>query len=301
MNLNVLQYVIAVYEEKNITKAAQKLFIAQPTLSQSIRLLEEELGSYLFDRAKTPIETTEAGELFIQWAKQVLSSEQSLKNQMSIISEKAHRTLTIGISPNKTNQLLPEALKSFYALTSGCSVKLREDTSKELNFMLERDTVDLLIGQPCSNTIQFESIPLTNERILLAAPESYRMTVSHNGDYPSINISELADKPFILQSGNEQFVDMLYNLYKRIGKTPTIVLECQSPQTAHTMVSYNIGMTFISEVRLMNSRLPNVCYYILDDIPLRRIVAVTYRKDRPLSQDASTFISIVQNECPKFV
>ena len=94
---------------------------------------------------------------------------------------------------------------------------------------------------------------------------------------------------------------MLYNLYKLIGKTPNIVLECQSPQTAHTMVSYNIGMTFISEVRLMNSRLPNVCYYILDDIPLRRIVAVTYRKDRPLSKDASMFISIVQNECPKFV
>ena len=92
MNLTTLQYLIAVYEEKNMTKAAIKLFIAQPTLSQSIRTLEEELGVVLFDRNKTPLVATDAGEFVIQWARQLLTSEQYLRDRLNEISKKHKQT-----------------------------------------------------------------------------------------------------------------------------------------------------------------------------------------------------------------
>ncbi len=68
MNLNVLRYIIAVYEEKNMTRAAQKLYVAQPSLSQGIRSLERDLGVELFDRSTNPLNNL-AGEIFISWAK----------------------------------------------------------------------------------------------------------------------------------------------------------------------------------------------------------------------------------------
>ena len=84
MNWNQLQYVITIAEEKSITKAAQKLYISQPSLSASIRRIEARIGAPIFDRSTTPISLTECGEEYIACVKQILSIQNGFENYLNL-------------------------------------------------------------------------------------------------------------------------------------------------------------------------------------------------------------------------
>lgn len=156
MNLNVLRYIIAVCEEKNMTKAARKLFVTQPSLSQSISSLEDYLGVKLFDRSKTPLETTLAGETFVNWARNILLSEKLMLQKISDISADRFRKLVIGVSPQASNQLLASVLERFYANISGCFIELKEYVPENLYSFLDKGDVDLLIGRPNHNELLYK-------------------------------------------------------------------------------------------------------------------------------------------------
>jgi DNA-binding transcriptional LysR family regulator len=297
MNLNVLKYVVAVAEEKSVSRASRKLYVAQPSLSQSIRALEDDLGAKLFDRNKKPIQPTVAGEVFIHWAKEILSSNQRMREKISDISMNRLKKLTIGITPQRSKEIIPAVLQEFYASSAGCSVVLVERVSKVLESLLERDKIDLLIDHPHSNALHYVSIPIMKERILVAAPVAYGLTVIQSGRYPSVSLSELADKPFILLSGNKYIEDAFQEVFKRIGDTPSIILECLSPQVAHHMVSLETGITLIPEYNMIHNRLPGVSYYSINELPLTRMVGIVYRKDRILSEEAAIMIAIIRKKC----
>lgn len=96
MNFNKLRYVIVVAEERSITKAAKKLYISQPSLSQCIRSIEEDLGVDLFIRVKSSISLTQAGEAYIEWAKATLESAKQLQSRLEKIKAGVTRQLDIG-------------------------------------------------------------------------------------------------------------------------------------------------------------------------------------------------------------
>jgi DNA-binding transcriptional LysR family regulator len=202
LNDSTLRYVIAVYEEKSMTKAARNLFIAQPTLSQSIRVLEEDLGAKLFDRSKTPLAVTEAGEVFVHWARHVLLSELRMRKYLSEISSNRLRKLVVGTSPQICKEILPIVLQQFYAVTTGCSVILKDYGSSELKLLLEDDSIDFLLDQPHA---EYNCVPIAEETILLAPPSSFRFSAVRPGEYPSVRVLDLEDKPFIFLSDNEFF------------------------------------------------------------------------------------------------
>ena len=178
MNLNTLNYVITIAEEGNFTRAARKLFISQPTLSQSIQLLENQLGTRLFDRNSTPIKPTPAGEEYIAWARQVLDSEAQTMRRISDIVQNKDRSLVVGVSPYRSLRILPEVLKRFYAETEGnCRITLVEQRSSEYVRLMEEGKLDLLIDKPVSDDSPYEAVTLTEEKILLAVPEAYRLPV----------------------------------------------------------------------------------------------------------------------------
>lgn len=297
MNTNILRYVMAVHDEKSMTKAAKKLFVAQPSLSQSIRALEAELGVQLFDRRKTPIETTYAGEIFVNWAATVLVSERRMRSRIADIVSNRQRKLIIGVSSQRNMQTLSTILQRFYAVTTDCSIVIKECELNELEQLLEQDVIDIMVDEVCPDSSNFISIPIVRERVLLAAPDSYVFNIVEEGEYPSISISELADKPVVFLSLSKRFSDTLYDIYKRINATPYIVFECQNLLVAHSMVSINVGITLMPEYSINNSHLQNVKYYTLHECPITRTIGVTYRKDRAISKDAAVLISVIKEMC----
>lgn len=213
------------------------------------------------------------------------------------LSHTAQRKLVIGISSRKSSHFLRPVMSSFYERVVGCSVIVREHSSRELHSLLLRGSIEFLVDYPHPEWIQCQEIPILKERMLIAAPASMRFkAVDSNEKYPSISINELTDKPFILLSGHERFAQFMNNVFSRIGCSPHIVMECGSPEFAHDMVSEQIGITILSEFTLQKGRRPDVCYYTLSDYPLIRPTSVTYPKERILSDHAQLFISILQEE-----
>ena len=112
MNINQIKQVLTVAEERNFTNAAKKLFISQPSLSKSIKLLEEELGIELFER--NPIKPTYAGEIFISKAKKIISEFGELEIRMSDISNLSQTYMVIGIPSHRCYCFMPKILRELH-------------------------------------------------------------------------------------------------------------------------------------------------------------------------------------------
>jgi len=295
MNLNVLKYVIMVAEEKNMTKAAERLYISQPSLSQSIQSLEKELKVNIFDRSHSPIKLTYAGEQFVEWARQTLHTKNELMQKLSDISEDKQRCLVIGIAPNRSILMLTDVLKTFYLEVSGCSIILEERPVNELTAMLENETIDLLIDFPNSDTMQFTNIHIADEKILLAAPKSYVFNTNPGEDiYPLVQLSEINNKPIVMLAQEQYIGKITRGLFSINNTHPKLIMECNHIETAHLMVSKGAGITFVPELSAKEDMYSNVSYYEIADTILTRSISVVYRRNHYLTSDAQKFISIMQ-------
>ena len=110
-----LEYVLAIAEEQNLTRAARKLYISQPTLTLYLNRLEAELGVRLFDRGRTPIRLTDAGRYYIDKMKQIYYAELALRNDLRLVAD-PEQTLVIGIGQVRGHHWLPKLLPGFCGL-----------------------------------------------------------------------------------------------------------------------------------------------------------------------------------------
>ena len=115
MNFNTLRYVVAIAQERSFTLAAKRLHISQPSLSQSIKSLEERLGVILFDRTTIPLETTSAGKEYVEWAQQVLLSKPISIAIISDIRTSGQVQLRVGIPPHRSAFMLPQDYTECFA------------------------------------------------------------------------------------------------------------------------------------------------------------------------------------------
>lgn len=132
MELRQLQYTLQIAEERNFSRAADKLHIAQPSLSQQLSKLEHELGVKLFQRNTSTVELTHAGASFIEHARKIMDAVQQLRQEMDDISQLRAGRVVIGSMPITGSHLLPYVLPAFNAAYPDIQVTLLEDTSLNL-------------------------------------------------------------------------------------------------------------------------------------------------------------------------
>ena len=142
MQLTVLRYLIAAAEEGSFTRAAEKLYVAQPSLSQAIHALENELGVRLFQRTGRSVRLTPSGEACLKWARSVVSSEESMRTYIGS-APGGLRVMRIGASPYRSKELLPKAILRFSAQNPGCSVILRDESETNMYDLLDSGDLDL--------------------------------------------------------------------------------------------------------------------------------------------------------------
>lgn len=131
MNWNQLQYVITIAEEKSITKAAQKLYISQPSLSLSIQALEKETGIPLFERNRGEMKLTYAGSLFYEWAISTLHSHTQLEWKLGDIVSGSRTLIRLGLSPHRSERLLAPVLERFYSMYENCDIQIIEQPDRK--------------------------------------------------------------------------------------------------------------------------------------------------------------------------
>jgi LysR family transcriptional regulator, hydrogen peroxide-inducible genes activator len=287
MEFRQLLYAVQIAAEKNFSRAAEKLHIAQPSLSQQLAKLEKELGVMLFHRTTNSVEPTHAGETFVQKAQRILDLVEQLKSEMNDISQLHKGKLVVGTLPITGSHILPPVLPEFAKRYPGLEVTLVEDTSATLERLTAEGAVDFsLLSLPIDEQI-FDYQAFITEEISLALPENHRLAQSQQ----PIPVKELAGEQFIVLKKGQGFRQITMNICAQAGFEPSIVFESGNIETVQALVAAGMGVAFIPHMiaEAKKGRYVPIYKPLTDPVPSRTLI-VAKRRGRYLSKAAEAFI-----------
>ncbi|NCP84565.1 MAG: LysR family transcriptional regulator [Bacteroidetes bacterium] len=243
MNIQQLEYIIALDERKSFSKAAEMCFITQATLSTMVKKLEIELDLILFDRKTNPIITTDCGIEIIELAKQTLRSVNQIKELAKSIKGKIEGRITIGIIPTIANSLLPLFIKSMLEKYPNLYLEVKEITTNDILKKLKEGSLDVgILSTPVKHAEEFEEQILYYESLLV-----YGET-ANNKKYvlPQHLVNE---KIWLLEEGHclrDQFINLCSLNRKKLNAN--FKFESNSFETLLNMVDSFGGLTVIPEL-----------------------------------------------------
>ncbi|WP_127586568.1 LysR family transcriptional regulator [Paenibacillus koleovorans] len=289
MELRQLQYAIQIAAEKNFSRAAEKLHIAQPSLSQQLSKLEKEIGVLLFHRNTNAVELTHAGALFIEKAQKVIDMMEQIKQEMDDISHTRKGRLTVGTLPMTGSHILPLVLPVFQSRFPEIEVVLVEDSTLKLEQLTANGQTDLsLLTLPLfDDALSYQ--PLIDEEIILAMPPQHPLTLQPG----LLDMKQLEHEPFIVLKKGQGFRQIALDLCNQAGFSPNIVFESTNIETVQSLVAAGMGIAFVPSMfarRQWSDLSPK--YAQLTARPTRTLV-ISYRKGRYLSKAAEAFISTI--------
>ena len=285
MNWNQLQYVITIAEEKSITKAAQKLYISQPSLSLSIQALEKETGIPLFERNRGEMKLTYAGSLFYEWAISTLNSHTQLEWKLGDIVSGSRTLIRLGLSPHRSERLLAPVLERFYSMYENCDIQIIEQPTYILRQMLEEDKLDLILDISSPDTINYESELLVKESFVLAIPDSlcpFSDPSQKEEDIsatPQIHLPALSAIPFILLSEDHDLGKISRKICETAAFHPNIRCICTSSNTAFSLARRGMGIAFLPEIYARTTSFPDIHFFTPDHFHDTRDICAVYRKN----------------------
>ena len=291
MELLQLTYFLALAETEHVTKTAEKLMISQPTLSLTIRRLEEELGAELFDRNGRNIRLNENGRIFRSYAQNALHTLEAGVTDLRRRSDAVQHTISVGIqSPYVWQDLIGQfASQSQNYILSQRSV---EDDAFEQ--ALRNNSIDFYIGslQDLSEGAQtdvFETFTFARGRLCIIVPAA-----SPYAQRKSVKLAELSQESFICRPKAEVFQQYTNRLCEMAGFQPKVSM-ISDYTMREAMVAEGHGLSFSSTLAtrwLNDSRIRAVD--IEDDFAVR-LQQLIWLKDKPLTKGAKTFLSFVQD------
>lgn len=288
------KYVYEVYKERSFTKAAQNLYISQPSLSARIKKIEEIIGEPLFDRSTTPLQLTEVGKVYIEAAEEITQIEQRVENYINDLAGLKTGNLAVGASTLFAAYVVPSLITQFNQKFPDVHIQLIEGNTAELEEMLGSNALDFVIDNYHYDSILYNKELYCEENILLAVPKhfavneelgmyqlSYKNIKNKNylsRKYPAVPLGRFADLPFIMLTQGNDTRTRGDRLCRNVGFKPNIVLEFNQQSTAYMASSTQLGATFISDILV--SQLPtfeNLVYYKLDGEEAKRKVFFYYK------------------------
>lgn len=245
MELRHLRYFIAVAEEMNFSRAAKKLNMAQPPLSQQIQALEKELDAQLFDRRKRPIELTLAGQFFLQEADKILLQlEQSVRAVQQI--EKGEKgVLTVGFTSSIANSILPDISRSFQVRFPEVELVWRElSTQPQLQGIRKRqiDIGFFHLPNRISDYADLEVFVVLQEPLVVAVPDNHPLATESQ-----IKLESLTNERLVLPSRHYApgLSEQIYSLFHKSGIAPNVVQEATLMLTILGLVAGRVGVSIL--------------------------------------------------------
>ncbi|MDR2758050.1 MAG: LysR family transcriptional regulator [Spirochaetaceae bacterium] len=294
MNDRQFRYILEIAKEGSITAAAQNLFISQPSLSNFLANVEEEIGAKIFDRSVVPMVPTYAGEKYIEAAKKVLGIMQELQSRIDDMRDTLTGRLHIGcgnLSPFVIPFILPILMERF----PGIQFKLTEDHFSVLEELLLKGLLDVILYAAVKITHpNVVCTTLTKDEMVLLCPIDFipQKAVSiKNKSFPCIDLTDLADRPFVLMKKKYQLRTIQDMILKDIGYTPNIILETDHWQTCLRMVENRMAHTFLPYAKI-GVEPQNIGKFSLPGDYYRETY-LCYRKNAYFSKALKEFISVV--------
>jgi len=242
MNLKQLQYFVAVAEELHFGRAAERLGMAQPPLSRQIKLTEEELGALLFNRGRSTITLTQAGERLLERAKTILRAIDDAKLEVKRIGQGAEGRLRIGFVGSSTFGILPNIIKSFRANYPEVNLSLIPMNNAQLHRALVSREIDVAFARPALKDSEFITRKLGEEDLSLAAPDTLQMAT--NG---RIDLRDIGDQNMVLypEYPRPSFADLVLDRCRAQGIEIDSRVFTMDLQTALSLVAIGEGVCIV--------------------------------------------------------
>jgi DNA-binding transcriptional LysR family regulator len=292
MEMHQLRYVVAVSRAGNFSRAAARCHVSQPSLSQQILKLEEELGERLFVRMKREAKLTPHGEAFLPRAVKILEEVDAAKREASDAHSLLRGRLIVGVLPTIAPYLLPGALAEFVEKFPGVEIVVQEDTTARLLKLAQAYEIDFALASRPIQDQRMEVKDLFTEELRLALPPGHRLTRKR-----SLRLADIEKEPFIVMKEGHCLGDQVLNFCERRDLRPTINFRSAQLETIQALVRSGAGISLVPAMATRGERRDLPEYRSLPaPRPERKIVAV-WPKQRPLGRAANEFLKQISARC----
>ncbi|PEM38129.1 LysR family transcriptional regulator [Bacillus pseudomycoides] len=295
IELRQLEYFVAVSNELHFTKAAEKLNISQPSLSQQIRALEHEIGMPLFDRIGKKISLTEAGRILLSHSKKVFHEVEQAYAAIQDLNGLQQGKLTIGALLTTVNYLLPPAILNFNELYPNIELSVLGPRTGEIREKLLQNELDIGITFLPVQDKEIISIPLYQNELTLVVPTNHELT-----QHTTVTMGVLQKYPIILLPKNFFLTQLIRSHCQNFNFTPKPILEISTMESLIHMVSKGMGITVLPKpyIDFLQS---NSIQAIKIKNPTATIeIGIIYRKDKYMCAATRMFIEQLQKIVASF-
>lgn len=266
MNLNQIKYFLTVAETGNFTKASERLFISQASLSVGIKKLEEDLKVKLFERTQKQIFLTSSGKYFQNKAKEIFNQLETAKNELRH-NNYGHQPLKIGILETLHNSSIIQLIGNFCKTHSNIVIEQINGNNLELEKGLERGNIDLAITVLNDGSNRNQTQILFQQNYLVAVADNHPLV-----EKKSIAFSELEELPYIDRINCESR-EYLQQLFAARGISPTLCYQIKQDELCRALVAAGIGLAIMPA----HSKIAGIVYLPFSDFQLIRQVGLMWR------------------------
>lgn len=294
MDVKYLNYILAIANRHNMTKAAEDLFVSQSSLSQYLSRLEQELGTPLFIRSKGELSLTPAGVLYVEAAQKVVKIQKDLYQNIAALSQKGR--IRVGVTSNWGLRMLTEIIPLFREQYPGITIEITETSLPAFKKALTEGTLDVGLASDIS-TVPYGSLVqvLREEEVFLAISMFHPYALAHPSGTP-ITAEEVkanfADDSLLLSKKGASLRMIGDQFFDSCGFEPVAVCETNNISATRSMVAQNAGVAFISESCSVNRN--HIAYYPLSPA-MKRLNLVVRQKDWVLNEPEQAFMDQILN------
>ena len=281
----------------SISAAADKFEMSQPALSMRLRKTEDRLGIEIFDRTKQPLELTEAGRLYLDYAERRDHLDREFMQRISDMNDLKAGTLVIGGAGSLNVSYLPRAVSVFSKKYPGIDIEIVNGRIPEIAEMALAGKVDLFIAHPMERDEMFRYEKLFDERIFVCVPADWDINAALRRDDRKrcVDMSALSGMPFIMLGADQHLGIVMRELIERHGVRPGKVIRVDQTVTSFALTLAGVGISLMTESCLADAG-PGIRpeLYIADTDICRRDMYAVYPGGRYLSKASSEFIKILK-------
>ena len=294
MNLRDLEYLVALAEQRHFGRAAQACHVSQPTLSTQIRRLEESLGNALLERSSRKVVFTQSGLLLVEQAQKILSEVKILRELASQQGDSLSGPLHIGLIPTVAPYLLPYFITELRQCFPELELFLHETETADIIERLNKGQLDCGILALLDATEEFRELPLYDEPLLLAVPESHQWSTLEK-----ISLDQLSGQTVLMLQDGHCLREQVQGYCFAAGALEDNRFRATSLETLRHMVAAGSGITLVPQLAVPNVRARDgVCYLKIDTPTPRRRIGLIHRRGSPLQARYRQLAQAVAESCP---
>src|SRR4051794_9816842 len=286
MELRQLRYFCAVAETASFSRAANKTHVSQPSLSQQIQKLEQELGVRLFDRLGRSVRLTEPGRAFLPRARNILHEIEEASSNIHETATIIGGSVSLGVIPTVAPYFLPRRLAVFSKKYPNVRVTVVEEITALLLEALRSGGVDVaMLALPLpARSHEFLSFPVVTEKLFAVLPKRHALARQ-----PQVALDDLRDEPFLLLRDGHCFRDTALDLCKQARMHPKVVFESGQFSSILSMVAAAMGISIVPNMAV-DTHFSDCRFVPLDDEQARRTIGAVVLRGRLLTRAQNAFL-----------